>query len=275
MAQRPQDDNVIYANFGARTRVSGPEEVAELPKRSRASMSRAAEMLIDVATSRTDRGRITRGRQYAEAGHVISLELRNGRAHAQVAGSQNDPFTVTVQLPYRSNDDLAVVSAELARTPNGMKQARSGMVSERLLHVLIAEDVNDIRLVCDCPDPAPVCKHEVAVLEKLAAKIDADPLALFTLRGLDLGALEQAVMAQAKDASREAEADPELFWAGRQLPDLPAPRVSPALDDSDLDLLHKAMRAISYTNVDQLRAVSDIEDLYDHLCRDTVLDNES
>lgn len=275
MAERPRDDNVIYANFGARTRVSGPEEVAAPPARRRASLSPAAEMLIDVAASRADRGRITRGRQYAEAGHVVSLEVRNGRAHAQVAGSQNDPFTVTVQLPYRSADDLAVVSAELARTPNGMRAARRGEISGNLLRVLLADDANDIRLVCDCPDPAPVCKHEVAVLEKLAAKIDADPLALFTFRGLDLTTLEHAVMAQAKETSRESETDPELFWTGRQLPDLPTPRVSPALDDSDLDLLHKAMRAISYTNVDQLRAVSDIEDLYDHLCRDAVLDNES
>lgn len=275
MPTRPSDDNVIYANFGARTRVSGPEEVAALPTRRRASMSPAAEMLLDVATSRADRGRLTRGRQYAEAGHVVALEIRNGRAHAQVAGSQNEPFTVTVQLPYRSTDDLAAVSAELARTPNGMRAARRGEISTNLLHVLLADDVNDIRLVCDCPDPAPVCKHEVAVLEKLAAKIDADPLALFTFRGLDLTSLEQAVMAQARETSRESETDPELFWTGRQLPDLPSPRVSPALDDSDLDLLHKAMRAISYTNVDQLRAVSDIEDLYDHLCRDAVLDNES
>ncbi|QGU04316.1 SWIM zinc finger family protein [Corynebacterium comes] len=275
MPRRPSDDNVIYANFGAKTRVSGPEEIAASTTRRRSSMSRAAEMLIDVATSRADRGRLTRGRQYAEAGHVISLEIRNGRAHAQVAGSQNEPFSVTVQLPYRSTDDLAVVSAELARTPNGMRQARRGEMSEKLLHVLLTDDVHDVRLICDCPDPAPVCKHEVAVLEKLAAKIDADPMALFSFRGLDLSALEHAVMAQARDASREAEIDPELFWTGRTLPDLPSPRVSPALDDSDLDLLHKAMRAISYTNVDQLRAVSDIEDLYDHLCRDTVLDNES
>lgn len=274
MPQRPREDNVIYANFGARTRVSGPEEVPA-PARRGTAMSPAAEMLVSVAVSRADRGRLTRGRQYAEAGHVVSLEIRNGRAHAQVAGSQNEPFNVTVQLPYRSTDDLAAVSAELARTPNGMRLARRGEISGNLLNVLLSDDPNDIRLICDCPDPAPVCKHEVAVLEKLAAKIDADPLALFTFRGLDLTSLEQAVMAQAKDASREAESDPELFWTGRPPPDLPTPRVAPALDDSDLDLLHKAMRAISYTNVDQLRAVSDIEDLYDHLCRDTVLDNES
>ena len=41
--------------------------------------------------------------------------------------------------------------------------------------------------------------------------------------------------------------------------------MAPALDDSDTDLLHQAMRQVSYTSIEQLRAVSDIEDLYDHL----------
>ena len=274
----PSDDNVIYANFGRKVRVEKPEQTrderVERVER-RPAMAPAAELLLEVATSRADRGRLTRGRDYARAGHVLSMDLRNGAVHAQVAGSQNEPFTVAVQLPYRSPDDLSVVSAELARTPNGMRGARKGELSRTVVGALLAEDINDIRVRCDCPDPFAICKHAVAVLEKLAGKIDADPLALFTLRGMDLISLEKAVMVQAKDVSRESEENPELFWSGRELPALPEPRVAPALDDSDLDLLHKAMRAISYTNVDQLRAVSDIEDLYDHLCRGGMLDNDS
>lgn len=271
----PSDDNVIYANFGRKVRVEKPEQTSDERVERRPAMAPAAELLLEVATSRADRGRLTRGRDYARAGHVLSMDLRNGAVHAQVAGSQNEPFTVAVQLPYRSPDDLSVVSAELARTPNGMRGARKGELSRTVVGALLAEDINDIRVRCDCPDPFAICKHAVAVLEKLAGKIDADPLALFTLRGMDLISLEKAVMVQAKDVSRESEENPELFWAGRELPALPEPRVAPALDDSDLDLLHKAMRAISYTNVDQLRAVSDIEDLYDHLCRGGMLDNES
>lgn len=271
----PKDDNVIYANFGRKVRVDTPEQAHHQRAERRPALAPAAELLLEVATSRADRGRLTRGRDYARAGHVISLDLRNGSVHAQVAGSQNEPFIVLVQLPYRSTDDLAAVAAELARTPNGMQGARRGEITPTVLGTLLAEDVNDIRVRCDCPDPYAICKHSVAVLEKLAAKIDADPLALFGLRGMDLTSLEQAVMAQAREVSREAEEDPELFWSGRPLPALPEPRTAPALDDSDLDLLHKAMRAISYTNVDQLRAVSDIEDLYDHLCRGGMLDNES
>ena len=266
-------DNVIYANFGRKVRVETPEQTHHEHTARRPALAPAAELLLEVATSRADRGRLTRGRDYARAGHVISLDLRNGSVHAQVAGSQNEPFTVLIQLPYRTTDDLATVAADLARTPNGMSGARRGEITPSVLAVLLAEDVNDIRVRCDCPDPYAICKHAVAVLEKLAGKVDADPLTLFTLRGMDLTSLEQAVMAQ--DVSRESEENPELFWGGRDLPALPEPRTAPALDDSDLDLLHKAMRAISYTNVDQLRAVSDIEDLYDHLCRGGVIDNES
>lgn len=278
MSEQPTEDNVIYANFGSRTRVSGPEDVPHVERpmrRAAASLSAAAQMLIDVAVSRADSGRLTRGRQYATAGHVVDMDILDGRVHAQVAGSQNEPFSVTLQLPYRSTDDMAGVAAELARTPNGLRRARSGDVSEGLLKVLLSEDPEDIGLRCDCPDSSPVCKHEVAVLEKLAAKIDADPQLLFELRGMNIVSLEQAVMAQAKSASKESESDPQLFWTGRQFPELPNPKVAPALDDSDLDLLHKAMRTISYTNVEQLRAVSDLEDLYDALCRGAVLDLDS
>ncbi|MDO5512941.1 hypothetical protein [Corynebacterium sp.] len=271
----PSEDNVIYANFGRKVRVEKPEQTRDERVARRPAMAPAAELLLEVVTSRADRGRITRGRDYARAGHVLSMDLRHGAVHAQVAGSQNEPFTVTVQLPYRNPDDLSVVSAELARTPNGMRGARKGELSRTVVGVLLAEDVNDIRVRCDCPDPYAICKHAVAVVEKLAGKIDADPLALFSLRGMDLISLERAVMARAKDITRESEENPELFWSGRELPSLPEPRVAPALDDSDLDLLHKAMRAISYTNVDQLRAVSDIEDMYDHLCRGGMLDKET
>ena len=46
---------------------------------------------------------------------------------------------------------------------------------------------------------------------------------------------------------------------------MPEPKIAPAIDDSDPDLLRKAMRAVSHTNVDLLRAVSDVEDLYHFL----------
>ena len=74
------------------------------------------------------------------------------------------------------------------------------------------------------------------------------------------------IVASAQDVARKATEDgAETFWSGRELPAVPSPKIAPALDDSDPDLLRKALRAVSHTNIDLLRAVSDIEDMYHHL----------
>lgn len=264
--KHPAADNVIYANFGARTRVDHPAEIPQRPVP--AQLSPAAMRLTVAATSRADQGRVTRGRQYAQAGNVIDLSIRTGAAHGRVAGSQNEPFTVTVILPYRANDDLSQIPELLARTPNGMTRARRGQFGDDVLDLIFGEDPADIRFGCDCPDPQLVCKHVIAVVDRLAAKVDADPSLVFQFRGMTLDSVEASVLEQARSVSEEATQDgSELFWSGRELPDHPEPKVAPALEDSDLDLLHKAMRSVSFTNIDQLRAVSDIEDLYDHLTR--------
>ena len=59
----------------------------------------------------------------------------------------------------------------------------------------------------------------------------------------------------------------DSFWDGHDLPDLPHPKIAPMIEDSDIHLLHRAMQSVSFTNIDQLRAVADIEDLYDDLTR--------
>ncbi|OFT61426.1 hypothetical protein [Corynebacterium sp. HMSC05E07] len=268
---RPKDDNVIYANFGTRKRVSTPEEVHRVDRVR--TMQPAATRVINFVNEQTDSGRISRGRQYAADGHVVGLDVRNGAVHGKVAGSQNEPFAVLIQVPYRNNEDIARLSEMFARTPNSVAKAREGMLADDALDILVAEFADDLRFSCTCPDPEYVCKHVVAVADRLAARMDADPSVIFALRGLDFARLEQSVMEQAKSASEDsysgADLDPEernaLFWAGRELPLLPEPKSAPAIDDSDPDLLRKAMRSVSHTNIDVLRAVSDVDDLYYYL----------
>ncbi|HCG47135.1 MULTISPECIES: SWIM zinc finger family protein [Corynebacterium] len=263
-----EQDNVIYANFGARKRVSSPEQVHRV-----SALSDAATRVTQFIYKNADSGRISRGRQYAAGGHVVGLDVRNGAVHGRVAGSQNEPFAVLIQLPFRSNDDIARISEIFARTPNSLAQAREGVFSPEVLDLLFAADADELRFSCTCPDSSYVCKHVVAVGDKLAARIDADPAVALSLRGLDLGRLEQSVLDQAESVAKEsydnagldAAERSSLFWEGRAFPDLPRPKVAPALEDSDPELLRKAMRAVSHTNIDLLRAVSDVEDLYHHL----------
>ncbi|MCZ9306779.1 hypothetical protein L8V01_04710 [Corynebacterium sp. c8Ua_181] len=266
------DDNVIYANFGTRKRVSTADEVNHVDRSGRI-LSTTAARIAAFTSHGADRGRITRGRQYAEGGHVVGLEVRNGAIHGRVAGSQNEPFAVLIQLPYRNNDDIAQLATEFARTPNSVANARKGLLADAALDTLFAPEAGDLRLTCDCPDGEYVCKHIVAVGDKLATRADADPAVIFNMRGLDFARLERMVLEQAKAVSRESftpsdlseEEKNDIFWNGRELPKLPQPKVAPAIDDSDPDLLRKAMRSVSHTNLDLLRAVSDIEDLYYHL----------
>lgn len=266
MSERPQQDNVIYANFGRKTRVDTPDMSHTAP--APPGMATAATWLLNAVTAQTDQGRITRGRSYARNGNVLGVDIQQGRIHADVAGSQNEPFHVSLQLPYRNGDDLSEVTAGLAEATNGLKQAQAGDIDEELLEILLTAPGEDIRCYCDCPDSASACKHAVAVAEVAATKMDADPMMVFRLRGLDLVQLEKAVSEQAAVLGQDsAYSSDERFWNGRELPDLPTPKTASALEDSDLDALHRAMKLVSYTAVDQLRAVSDIEDMYDHLTR--------
>ena len=263
VAVSDDENNVIYANFGARTRVTRAEDVTRVDA---LTFGPAANRVWQAVTTQSDQGRIKRGRQYADAGHVVELQIRPGSASAAVAGSQNEPFHVQIVLPYRSPEEITTISTTLARTSNGMTRARRGVLDGALLDLLIAGDTDDLRFACDCPDHVRACKHAVAASLKLAEKMDADPGAVFQLRGMNLHDLEKMVLTDSLAVAAEAtEEGSSLFFTGRPLPALPEPKTAPAIDDSDLDLLHKAMRSVSFTNVDQLRAVSDIEDLYDTL----------
>ena len=141
-------------------------------------------------------------------------------------------------------------------------------MDEEVLEILLCKAPQEVTFHCDCPDGAEVCKHAVAVAQRTAELVDKDPSVIFTMRGLRLEELENRKRNQADDLAREnAEPGSEYFWPGRELPELPRPKVAPMIEDSDIDLLHRAMQTVSFTNIDQLRAVADIEDLYDELTR--------
>ncbi len=270
MGKRPQEDNVIYANFGARTRVSSAAETGQAePAPSGASaLSAPAMRLFNAALRQTDVGRAKRGRAYADGGNVLSVTPRARGVSAEVIGSQNEPFNVSISLPHRDDAELDKAVQELVREAGSIAKMRAGQLPNSVLDLLICSSPDEVRFFCDCPDPATVCKHAVAVAQRTAALIDADPSVILTMRGITYSALEDRKRREAHSLAKENSAPGSpYFWQGHDMPDLPRPKVSPMIEDSDLDLLHRAMQAVSFTNIDQLRAVADIEDLYDELTR--------
>ena len=309
----PQVDNVIYVNFGARDRapVAGRDMFADpdapshkprrKPTRARAkakgTRSTAADWLTDLAFAQADSGRLSRGRGYYQAGHVINVEFVPGAITAKVIGSQPQPFSVAIMFPPRTDPQLARLPDLISQLDGGIQAVRSGQFSPDMLKILFGGHPYKARYYCDCPDKAKVCKHIVATMMAAADRVAADPGLVFQLRGLNLADMRlpkqstksagsagsvpptpktSASAGSAESAKRAEAPSPEAiaaatdrFWNGGPLPEIPQLKTQSALADSDEQLLHKAMRTISYTSVDELCAVSDIEDLYYNLTHET------
>ena len=264
---------------------------------AKGTRSTAADWLTDLAFTQSDNGRMSRGRGYYQGGHVINVEFVPGSITAKVIGSQPQPFSVDIMFPPRTDPQLARLPDLISQLDGGIQAVRSGQFSPDMLKILFGGHPYKARYYCDCPDKAKVCKHIVATMMAAADRVAADPGLVFQLRGLNLADMrlpkqstkpagsagsvpatpETSASAGSAGSAKKAEApSPEAiaaatdrFWNGGLLPEIPQLKTQSALADSDEELLHTAMRTISYTSVDELCAVSDIEDLYYNLTHET------
>ncbi|MGH2862579.1 MAG: SWIM zinc finger family protein [Solirubrobacteraceae bacterium] len=134
--------------------------------------------------------RLERGREYARAGHVLELDVEPGIVLARVQGSRFSPYRVRIRpQPFsdhqwrRAEKAIAARALTLARLlagemPDDIEEVLAG---GRL--ALLPASYEELRASCTCPDGADPCKHTAAVYYKLAEHFDAEPFALFTLRG--------------------------------------------------------------------------------------------
>ena len=287
---------------------AGPDAPSHKPRRkptrarakAKGTRSTAADWLTDLAFAQADSGRLSRGRGYYQAGHVINVEFAPGAITAKVIGSQPQPFSVAIMFPPRTDPQLARLPDLISQLDGGIQAVRSGQFSPDMLKILFGGHPYKARYYCDCPDKAKVCKHIVATMMAAADRVATDPGLVFQLRGLNLADMRLPKPAGAAGAEPETPASAEesrqkpqaaetagsakraevpspeaiaaatdRFWNGGPLPEIPQLKTQSALADSDEQLLHKAMRTISYTSVDELCAVSDIEDLYYNLTHET------
>ena len=296
-----------YTPVAGRDTFTDPDAPSHKPRRkttraramAKGTRSTAADWLTDLAFTQSDNGRMSRGRGYYQGGHVMNLEFVPGSITAKVIGSQPQPFSVTIMFPPRTDPQLARLPDLISQLDGGIQAVRSGQFSPDMLKILFGGHPYKARYYCDCPDKAKVCKHVVATMMAAADRVAADPGLVFQLRGLNLADMrlpkqsmkpagsagsvpvtpETSAPAGASGARQKPQAEapsPEAiaavtdrFWNGGPLPEIPQLKTQSALADSDEELLHKAMRTISYTSVDELCAVSDIEDLYYNLTHET------
>ena len=161
--------------------------------------------------ARLDPDRLPRGRDYARSGAVGELTLAPGEARAMVRGRKTEPYQVRIRVRRFADEEWDRVLEAIA--------ARLGHAAALLdgeLPPEIADDAagagldllpggGEVGPRCDCPDDADPCKHSAAACYLLADTLDADPFALFLLRGRTRDQVLAGIRALRRGA---ADADP-------------------------------------------------------------------
>ncbi len=134
--------------------------------------------------------RMQRGRRYARAGQVLSLEVDAGLIAAQVQGSRPTPYLVTVRSAPASETQWLKLEDAFRSRVGFVAQLLAGEVPPELEEAFSSARIDlfprrwaDIDARCNCPDRENPCKHLAAVLYVFADQLDDNPWLLLTWRG--------------------------------------------------------------------------------------------
>jgi len=145
---------------------------------------------IDVLESFGLSTRLSRGRNYARSGQVLSLEIGTGHVTAKVQGSRVKPYSVkltvdplTTRQWRRVEEALAARAIFRARLLAGEMPAEIEEVFADCGTPLFPHSARDLEMTCSCPDWEVPCKHLAAVCYVLAEAFDDDPFGMLAWRG--------------------------------------------------------------------------------------------
>ncbi|WP_326556554.1 SWIM zinc finger family protein [Micromonospora sp. NBC_01796] len=177
-----------FADYGRPRKVDGG--LRARTARGSIGASWWSRRFVDVLESFALGTRLTRGRAYARAGQVLSLEVAPGLVTAVVQGSRPKPYQVTVRLHPYPEPVWTGIETVLAGQALFSAQLLAGDLPPELERVFAEADaplfpsvIDDLTMRCNCPDFAVPCKHLAASFYLLAEAFDADPFQLLHWRG--------------------------------------------------------------------------------------------
>ncbi|MEV6810628.1 SWIM zinc finger family protein [Micromonospora sp. NPDC051296] len=181
-------DRGRFAEYGPPRRVDGGLRARST--RGAIGVSWWSRRFLEVLESFALGTRLTRGRSYARAGQVVSLDVAPGVVSAVVQGSRARPYQVHIALAPFPAELWTRVEAELAAQAFFSARLLAGDLPAELEELFAAAGaplfpaaVTDLKQRCSCPDVAVPCKHLAATFYLLAEAFDADPFALLHWRG--------------------------------------------------------------------------------------------
>jgi uncharacterized Zn finger protein len=140
--------------------------------------------------------RLPRGRSYVRQGAVIDLQIEKGRITAKVQGSEL--YEISISIKELPGEKWELIKKSCAGKIASLIDLIQGKLSPEIIALLCRKDEGlfpspkEIKLICNCPDWADLCKHLAAVLYGVGARLDAQPELFFLLRGVDQNELFSA-----------------------------------------------------------------------------------
>ncbi len=133
--------------------------------------------------------RLPRGRTYVRNGSVCHLAISKGKVQAIVSGSEL--YNIDIKITPLPASKWKKVRKRCIGQIGSMLELLQGRLSKGVMEIVTHRDEGlfpsprEIKLSCDCPDWAVMCKHVAAVLYGAGARLDQRPELLFLLRNVD------------------------------------------------------------------------------------------
>ena len=148
------------------------------------------EKWLELLDSYRFKKRLERARNYAREGNVLNIEFRQAQLVAEVQGTDEKPYRVTLALDAFADEDWGYVIATMSEKALLAAQLLIGEMPTEIEQVFIQNglslfpfNLSDVRSRCTCLDKANPCKHIAAVYYQLADRFSEDPFIIFQLRG--------------------------------------------------------------------------------------------
>jgi len=134
--------------------------------------------------------RLQRGKRYARAGQVLSLEIVPGQVRASVQGSRSKPYRVFIETEILTDSEWDSIEDVMASRAVFLAKLLSGEMPEEIegafvecSTTLFPTSDDDLVSACSCPDWENPCKHVAAVFYLMAEAFDDDPFLILDWRG--------------------------------------------------------------------------------------------
>ncbi|MEV4764170.1 SWIM zinc finger family protein [Micromonospora chokoriensis] len=195
-----------FADYGRPRRVDGGLRA----RSARGAIGRSwwSRRFLEVLESFALGTRLTRGRSYARAGQVLTLDIAPGRVSAVVQGSRPQPYQVSIALRQFPAALWSRIEEELAGQAFFSARLLAGDLPDELEELFVAAGaplfpagVDELTQRCNCPDFAVPCKHLAATFYLLAEAFDADPFELLHWRGRSRAELLDELRARRVEAT--------------------------------------------------------------------------